>query len=185
MQETEIRVLWEYAAQAWPNYTIPTTPEQRRIRIEVWSDMLGDLEAGLVRAALGSLSGREFFPPLGIVRDTAALLQNQIDGVPSVPDVDQAWDEVTWALQHVGRREPPQWTHPAIAATVRALNWNEICNCGELGVMRGQFARLYETCKGRVERERVPPPPALAAFIANGLKRVDDVLEIGPGSDGH
>lgn len=185
MTDDEIRALWVRGSRMWEWWPYPAADtELAMVDMGLWHDMFDDLSVGTVSAAMLSLASRDKFPPPGLLRDTAVRLQNQLDGRPPIPDVDEAWDEVMWAVRHVGRYDTPEWSHSAVGATVRAIGWLEVCNCTELGVMRGQFARLYETCKGRVERESIPPPPALAAFMAAGLKRVDDVLAIGPGENG-
>jgi hypothetical protein len=170
-----------YVNANWQQFDVPVMAEHEAIWIRAWLDQLEDLPAELVLRAVAALANRDHPPKPGQLRTAACQLQNQLDGVPAVPDVDEAWDAVTWAAQYVGRYQTPEWPHPAIAATVKAIGWVEICNSENLSVLRGQFARLYETCKGRVERESVPAPPALAAFMAAGLKRVDDVLAIGAG----
>jgi hypothetical protein len=181
MDEAETRLLWEYAAQAWPNYPVPPTPEERRMRVQVWRDMLGDLDAGLVRAALAALSGSDFFPPLGVVRERATALVAELAGEPPIPDVDEAWREVTTAFGRIGRYATPVWSHPAIGATVDAIRWQEMCDSTDQGVLRGQFARLYGVCRDRIARQAVPAPPAVAAFLGQAVaavKRVDDLLEL-------
>lgn len=184
MNATEIKALWVYASQMWPNHPIPLNPDERVVLLQTWTDSVGDLDAGAIKAALLTLSSAEWFPPLGTVRERAELLIAEANGVGRIPDVDEAWAEVMQTIHRTGRYGVPVWSHPAIRSTVAALDWLEICNCTDLGVMRGQFARFYEAAKTRARRTDHPPPPGVAAFLAKHAiaKRVDDVLEIGPGS---
>lgn len=189
MTDDEIRALWVRGSRMWEWWPYPAEDDDVAVvDMTLWHEMLDDLNVATVSAAMVSLANREKFPPIGLIRDTAVKLQNQLDGVPPVPDVDEAWNVVYSAITTAGRYNQPKWEdwpHPAIAATVRGIGWLEICGSENLDVLRGQFDRHYAICKGRVERESVPPPPALAAFMAAGLKRVDDVLEIGAGENGH
>lgn len=182
MNATEIKAMWVFACQYWPNYPIPADPDERVVRLQVWTDTLGDLESTAVRAALVTLSESEWFPPLGVLRSRACEIVANAAGVARIPDVDEAWAEVMEAIHNVGRYGSPKWSHPALTQTMRAIGWLEVCNCTDLGVMRGQFFRFYANAQGRAQRDRTPPPPALAAFMAGAVKRVDEILEIGPGS---
>lgn len=185
MNATEIKAMWVYASQMWSNHPIPADADERVVLLQIWSDTLGDLDAVAVRAALVAMSASEWFPPLGALRARACELVAQAAGVDRLPDEDEAWSEVMVMIGRVGRYGMPDWSHPTVGSTVAAIGWQEICGCTELGVMRGQFRRMFTAAQGRALQARTPPPPALAAFLADAAKavgRVDDVLELGGGS---
>jgi hypothetical protein len=73
--------------------------------------------------------------------------------------------------------------HPAVMAAIRSIGENELRYCENQVALRAHFFRAYEACKERYDREVNLPAPAVLTFIGLGaaIKRVDDVLGIGPG----
>lgn len=176
MDEIEIRLMWELAAQMWPSYTPPTTAELRKIRVQVWTDMFSDIDAGYVRAALQQLSGREFFPPLGVIRDRALDLERSASGVAAAPGWEPAWDEIWRSVRLDGRyAQPPDeaWSHPVVAELVAAFGWQILCDTltEDLPTVRAQFRDMHGQIVARYDRLTKRPTPAVVAIEEQGRRR--------------
>lgn len=177
MTDTEIEAVWLYAGEAWPNYRVPESVELESVRRQAWRDQLGDLDLAHVRAAIAELGSSEFFPPLGKIRESALDLARVERGESRVPDVDEAWAEVVQAFHQIGSYHVPVWSHPAVAVTVRALDWQTMCMSTEPEVMRGQFAKLYGVCRDRHVRDSRPAAPAVAAILERAAHRMSELDE--------
>lgn len=73
MTDNEIRAAWIWCQEIWPSYPLAEDPEERQVRLGIWQEIVGDLSADSVRAALVDLSAKEFPPPLGQIRELAEL----------------------------------------------------------------------------------------------------------------
>ena len=68
MTDDEIETLWLYARRLWPLFEIPEGEELRALQAEAWRDVLGEVPAGGVRAAMVALADEQYPPPLGQMR---------------------------------------------------------------------------------------------------------------------
>lgn len=165
MTEDEVRAVWLYAAEVWPNYPLPEDETAETIRMQAWMRNLADLPLRTVQAAVDSLSTRDHPPKVGQVRVEAMRLTRAAAGIDEPPDVDEAWAEVMREVHRVGRAGKPEWTHPVVTETVRTVGWIELCNATNVDVIRGQFSRFYTAARDRHQQEATPPGPAVAAII--------------------
>lgn len=120
--------------------------------IEMYLAMLGDLDAELVlRAAQDWVLNEEKFPTIAGIRKRCA----EIAGV-NAPDVNEAWLEVTDALERYGREFYPKggkWSNPLIAKAVKTVGYGNLCFSDAIGVERATFVRAYEKFKKEHDAE--------------------------------
>lgn len=164
MTEAEMYALWGYAHEAWQNFALPEPgSDAERMRATVWHDELADLPAQAIRDALHEpdLARREWFPPLGLIRERALLATARAAGVPLPPDTDVAWLEVGRQIRAVGHRGSPEWSHPAVAEAVAAVGWRVLC-MGDEGdpMLFRQWRDFYALAAAR-HRDAVTPGPSL------------------------
>lgn len=172
MKESEVIKLVTIAQALWPNWRAPSEPDTFRLAVEAWGAILGDVPAPLALAALHSLatSGREFAPPVGLIRLEALQLVSRADGT-AAPDVDVAWGEVQRAAAQRGYMAgEPGWSHEAISNAVFALGWKDICHSTNPEALRAHFFKVYGSSAARAERERNLPPSVVA--IAQAQARI-------------
>lgn len=154
MTDTELQNCFAMIVAAWPHFKpLPET-------FTLGERLLAPMDAQAVAAAIEqfSLEGREFAPPLGLVAKRAHELLEHVNG-RQVPDAHQAMTEVYDRISRVGIYQTPAWSHPAIGATIEALGgWEATCLDDNPEAFRAHFIRLYETMKGRVERESLVAP---------------------------
>lgn len=165
MSRDELRQCFAMIVAAWPHFKpLPET-------FKLGERLLAPMDGRAVAAAIEqfSLEGREFAPPLGLVARRAHELCAEANGT-KVPDAHQAMTEVYDRISRVGFYGTPMWSHPAIGATIEALGgWEATCTDDNPEAYRAHFIRLYETMKGRVEREALEAPSLreLRASFAN------------------
>lgn len=154
MSRDELRQCFAMIVAAWPHFKpLPET-------FKLGERLLAPMDARAVAAAIEqfSLEGREFAPPLGLVARRAHELCSEVNGT-KVPDAHHAMTEVYDRISRVGIYGTPTWSHPAIGATIEALGgWEAACLDDNPEAFRAHFIRLYETMKGRVEREALEAP---------------------------
>jgi len=133
------------------------TKELSEESIRLYAEMLSDLdprEAG--NAVKRIIATSRFFPTVAEIREAAA--ENAI----SMPDVEQAWGEVTRQIKSVGRYRTPVFSHPAITSTVDAIGWTTFCESQSIGVERGHFMKLFqahaEAAKAKVQLGALAEP---------------------------
>jgi hypothetical protein len=132
--------------------------------VEVYAHDLADLPPQACALAVKTLrQTSRFLPSIAEVRQATA----EITG-GHLPDGDEAWGEVQRQIKQTGYYGKPRFSHPAIAATVRAMGWQDLC-ASENGVAdRAHFLAMYGTARRRLERERQVDPAVreLAATLA-------------------
>lgn len=149
-------------------------PDRRipKASLDLWFDLLGDLPARVVMAAVKAHYATSEYPTLpaiGKIRKEAVALMR-----PAVPTAAEAWGEVESEIRRVGWYGAPDRLTPVAARVVRAIGWRRICESDEPGVERGQFLRMYEQMAQREERDAVLPeglrPGSMAGALPEGLR---------------
>jgi hypothetical protein len=166
VDKTEAKMLWLYVRETWPHYQLPQTEEELSIREQVWLDVLGDVDARMVRAVLTTMAHREFAPAPGQIREAVESALMSSDGT-AAPDPDEAWREVHQAVGNPDMRDDPQWSHPAIGDAVRAMGWKDyrMSQTEAEGTWRAHFLRFYETARKRHRTQMgLGLPPAAAVL---------------------
>lgn len=128
----------------------------------IYAQCIEDLDGGAVRAAVMHwLKTHAERPAIADIRAAARQQLENAGAIPVDPDVDQAWGIVLEAVRRVGRYQPFPATHPHVKAAVDRMGWEDICNAGNMEVIRAQFERFYRAELTR-EREARHASPALA-----------------------
>lgn len=165
------RVLWPSA---------PWRAEDMRLVLSMWAAVMSDIEYSEAEAVIVSMSrdGRTFPPSPGEIVQAVLDLRDVRDGT-AAPGIDLAMAEVQHYVRTRGeRRGPPDaWSHPAVAAAVRAIGWHALCSSDSPDTTRAHFMRAYESARGRITAER-RMTPAMAALL--GPSRHTPELTSGP-----
>lgn len=126
------------------------------IKVQVWHEMLGDLDYGIANMAVKKLIAQNTFPPgIAEVRKAAAEIMN-----PNSVTGSEAWGEVERAIRAYGyyrETEALASMNPRVAKVVKYIGWREICLNDEPGVVRGQFLKMYQQVAERDQKERLLP----------------------------
>lgn len=181
MNSQEFRQMMLYGKLRWPRqWEVPTDDELLNLSEMVWLDALGDLDAGLVRAAMASWSGT--WPPNPGELRAAALDLAQISSKDALPGWEQAWKELTQMVKSKGSYGTPEWSHPVIAEAVDTLGYKEFCmsQTSDIATWRAQFRQIYENLASRWKRENRPEVPAVLAWQSKALE-TGSRAEIGGG----
>lgn len=147
MTPENIASLMTRLTMTWPNFRIPTDPDTAAVMIQVWCDELDQISQAEAIQAVKSLSaeGRDFPPPVGMIRKRALELRQQITGV-GVPNEAEAWAEVKHLIARRGWPSPPQpadCSHPAIHRAITAMSWSALCESTNEVADRAHFLRLF------------------------------------------
>jgi hypothetical protein len=139
-----------------------------REQAEVYFDLLSDLPADLVKAAIRRALCESRFscvPPVGTIRAAAAELR--AGGSPSWPE---AWRLACQAASRYGLHRQAQGLDSLPSAVRRAaesVGWRALCDAdeGSLDTLRAQFRDAYGVMTDREERERRLPGPLRAEVL--------------------
>lgn len=150
MNDRDVRTLLALVTNWWP--TVPFKTDDMESVAKAWRIVLADItldEATLVLAEV-SRRGVPFPPTPGDVAKRVLDARDRRAGI-AAPDVDEAWAEVQQGIRRCGLvAGPPEWTHTAIAAVVRAIGWRELCMSDNPDVVRAHFLRMYAPAVERV-----------------------------------
>lgn len=157
---------------------VPFTEQQTA----VWFDLLGDLPAAAVKAAVRTVCidhGFPTIPPVGLVRKAAVAIQ----APPAIPG-PEAWNLFLAAVRRFGsgrrsrmvKGEMREWDaseqglqslSPVVAHAAKCFGWQRLCDTsGEhMGIAERDFLQSYGTLEKRDEQLAIMPPSVRA--IAN------------------
>lgn len=168
MNDSDIKRLWIYCQEAWGStFTIPEDAVRREVKLQHWRDVLGDLDANLIRRTVVGLDVH-FAPTPSELRACALDRMRFESGARALPDSDEALSELMRLIGRYGYTNEAAALaaatafSPALKAVIDAMSWAEICADENPAVFRGQFRHLYEVAAGRIKREAAVPAPALA-----------------------
>lgn len=125
---------------------------------EVYYQTLQDIPADELKAAVlhcVSEAGRAFAPSIGEIRGAVLDLRKI---AANVPTSYQAWQEVQKAFIECGMNNPPEWTHPLIAQTVKTFGWRNLCMSENATADRMRFIQAYEQLAERAEKNETMLP---------------------------
>jgi hypothetical protein len=150
MTKGETAKLLAVLAAAFPRFEVDD------LKVQVWHEMIGDLDYGIASLAIKKLILESTFPPsIAEVRKAAVEIQT-----PEQTTGAQAWGEVIKAIRNYGHyreEEALASLSPVTAQVVRYMGWREICLNSEPGVVRGQFLRMYDQVVARKQKEQLLP----------------------------
>lgn len=174
--KSETSKLLAILAAAYPRFEVD------ELKIQVWHEMLSDLDYQIAQmAAKKCISEQKFAPSIAEVRQAAVDIMT-----PDRKTAGEAWGEVQRAVGYYGyisEAEALESLSPLVATATRQIGWQQICAATEMGVVRGQFMKIYEQVERR-ENERLLLPEGVRQRVdrlADKLKHKE--LEAGKHDD--
>lgn len=125
--------------------------------VAVWHRLIGDLEYGLVDAALQALLQTSSWQPLPADLRRAAL---ELERGPKRTGLE-AWGSVMAAMRAKGAYRTPgidfTFIDPITARAVDAMGWQELCLSENTVADRARFIEAYEAMAQQDQTERRSP----------------------------
>lgn len=149
MTEVESKRISTLLVAAYPGW------KPSEATMQLYERLLLPLEAALAEQAVLQIirTPREFAPPVGsICYHAARLALRRGEGELSA---EEAWAEVAAAIRSHGSYREPNFTNPALAAAVAAMDWNELCTNSNVEATRAHFFRLFGAFQERRIARRV------------------------------
>jgi hypothetical protein len=171
--ESEVKSIMLLLNEAYPDskYTLNKT------LIDLWVAILGPYEVPVLKAATVKLIAESSFVP------KVADIVKQVKSLVSLgqPTAAEAWGIVAQSLREYGYYEQQKGRDclpPMIRKVVDMIGYRNLCECDELGVMRGQFRKMYEE---QVEREQqvLMLPQGVSEVVAQIADKVNAALIAG------
>ena len=166
MTKIETAKLLAVLAAAFPRFEVDD------LKVQVWHEMLGDLDYSLASLAIKKLILESTFAPaIAEVRKAVAEILNP-DGMTAA----EAWGEVERAIRLYGyyrETEALESMSPSVAKVVKYIGWQNICLNEEPGVVRGQFLKMYAQVAEREQKELLLP-----ADLRQGIQRLAGMMDM-------
>jgi hypothetical protein len=154
----EVLALLNNISEAFPSFEL--TPG----RINLYADMLSDLDTDALKAAVKQHIATAKWPPtVAELREMCLTLTR-----PALPAWTDAWAELLSEIKRVGHWGEPRFSHDLIKQAVEGLgDWQTICamEISETATWRAQFRQSFEGYAHRATSEAalLPTARALAA----------------------
>lgn len=159
MTRDEVKKVMAAVLILWPNSS--TAPRGfEALAVDVWMNMIGDLDADSVLAALQIIAttpDTAFAPPVGIIRERTLDVIADASGTRLL-SAGEAWAEVRDRVARVGRSGVPVFSQDAVINAVDSMGWRSICDSTNEAASWAHFRRVYETYAGRQQRRDTMPP---------------------------
>lgn len=166
MTKIETAKLLAVLAAAFPRFEVDD------LKVQVWHEMLGDLDYSLANLAIKKLILESTFAPaIAEVRKAVAEILT-----PNGMTAAEGWGEVERAIRIYGcyrETEALESMSPSVAKVVKYIGWQNICLNEELGVVRGQFLKMYAQVAGREQKELLLP-----ADLRQGIQRLAGMMDM-------
>lgn len=180
MNSAEVVKLMTATSALFPSYTMPSDASMLRMHAETWHSILCDVPLHHALDALAAIAadGRQFAPPPGEIRRRAVERASERSGI-TAPSADEAMTELYAQIAHVGYVGTPEWSHAALAETVQAIGWQNVCMSENPEALRAHFLRIYDICVKRHEQRMLAPiDPGMKALVDNLFMSVDDAIAV-------
>lgn len=160
VKKTEMIKIFAVLTAAYPKFDTFQNPEQLKPIIEIWSEMFEDVEFSIALVAVKKLILESPFPPsiADVRKQVSEILTPEVNKI----DAGQAWGEVMRAVKNYGFYDPEgalKSMSPITREVVKRISWREICMQEEekMGVLRGQFIKIYDTMAKRQKQDALLP----------------------------
>ena len=172
MVKSDVAKILAVIAAAYPRF------EVNELTVQVWHEMLKDIEYSIAQLAIKKLILESTFPPaIAEVRKAVVSITT-----PGVASGVEAWGEVTKAIKNYGfyRQEDALASmSETTAKVVRYIGWQDICMAEEAGVIRGQFLKMYEQLASKENTTKLLPVEMQEQIIMLSEKMDLKVIEGG------
>lgn len=125
-------------------------------KVNLWHELLGDLDFQATKAAVMKLILTNTFPPAISEIRKAVVEVTQ----PKVLNSMEALEEVTNAIKEYGSYDVESAfnsMNSLTKRTVKAMGWNNICSSESPEVWRGEFLKIYSQLQKRAEEDNLLP----------------------------
>jgi hypothetical protein len=137
--------------------------------VGVYERMLADLDYPAANAAVERLlATSKWLPTVAEIRESTLALT-----VGEIRAGGEAWGDVLRAMRRYGYVRTPgkefdfDFDDPAVAETVKSMNWTELCSSGNVVADRARFIELYDQLAARSRRLQLSEGlPAMQRFRA-------------------
>lgn len=165
MTKGEVAKLLVVLAASYPKFEVDD------LKVQVWYEMLGDLDYDVANIAIKKIIMLNTFPPaIAEVRKAAIQISS-----PRGLTAAEAWGEVIRAIRDYGyyrEKEAMASMSPITAQVVRYLGWREICLSEEPEILRAHFLKMYDQVAAR-EQEKQLLSPTMQTEIKKIAKKYD------------
>ena len=165
MTKGEVAKLLAVLAASYPKFEVDD------LKVQVWHEMLGDLDYAVASMAVKKIIMQNTFPPaIAEVRKAAIEISS-----PRGLTAAEAWGEVVKAVRNYGYyrgEEALASLSPTTAQVVRYMGWREICLSEEPEIIRAHFLRMYDQVAAR-EQEKHLLPSEMQVEIKKLAKKYD------------
>ena len=156
---------------------IADTKEEAKARTEVYFDLLGDLAIDTLQTAAKRVALSHpwpSFPSAAEIREAASLtMRGIVAGVSPAEAWDKAWratkridPDVEGSIQRACDHLPPLVVEAMQAFGILALVYSQ----EPIGVMRGQFMKIYEQLLRRMEQHSLLPASVKKEIVRIGKR---------------
>jgi hypothetical protein len=158
MKACDMLVLINFIGVAYPTFPAFADKEQAKATAKVWATMLGDIDLNILTVAVQKHTATNKWPPsIAEIRESALSVVQ-----PETTTAAEAWGEVMKAMQNYGTygvEEAKESMSPLTRKTVEAIGFRTICLAEEkeMGVVRGQFLKMYELMANREKQDALIP----------------------------
>ena len=168
MIKTEVIKLLTIITAAHPKF------EVNKAMIELWHELLGDIDYEIAELAVETLLMQEsYIPTIADIRKQAV----KITCGREVLSAGEAWAEIKRAVSRYGYVRPDEAREalgPTLWQSVQYMGgWQELCHSTEPeGVLRGHFIKLYEQQAQRLKEDMLLPT-AVKQLISGITKKME------------
>lgn len=135
------------------------------VKLELWHDLLSDLDYQLALTVVKKHIAEEHFPPtIASIRKNVADIKMPVTQMTA----DQGWGEVIRAIKKHGiyqEAEALASMSPMVAQIAKNMSWREICLSENQMADRAHFIKMFEA-KQRRAKQQAMLPDGLAKDIA-------------------
>ena len=151
--------------------------------IVFYSRILHDIPDDILEASALDICSKPgaFFPSAGDWRQNALDLKLAKSGVPMAIE---AWEEAKHECGRCGEywrytegKKYPEYSHPLIEETVKAIGYVNILESDNIEVLRAQFMKAYDAFKNRSqESQRMLPDVQAVAnnYLTTGIRQLTE-----------
>lgn len=151
MNRSETAKILAVIAAAWPNAR--ASDLDVNLQVDVWADLLEDLDYRACSLAVRSLAQTQKFAP-GVAEIRAYVLE--LERGPVRPG-GEAWRDFLDAVSRYGAYRTPAFADPIVSRCVTSLGWQELCLSENQVADRARFIELYDRLAASQRREQQSP----------------------------
>lgn len=180
MEKKDLPTIWAFASALWGTFKVPDTKQRFDMAMEIWSEMLGEFELPIIKAAMIELSKESDFCTLGKLAKQCQTITKLAKG--EIVDVDEVLQKIISAVQTMDKKkafdELPEIAKNVVGHSSMLYKWAMMESSAFHSVVVSKLTKSIERAMENNDKEQTMEKLQIPIAKTKTIEKKMDFLEL-------